>query len=54
MRVVGTVASAMPLLVRAARSGWREVVLQHPALSLTKGARLWVPERLLYPCELRQ
>jgi len=54
MRAVGTVASAIPLFLRSRRDGWREVELEHPALSLTKGARLWVPERSLYPCEARQ
>jgi hypothetical protein len=53
-RTAGTVASAIPLLLRARRDGWREVELQHPALFITSGTRFWVPERLLYPCEARQ
>jgi hypothetical protein len=52
-RTVGTLASAIPLRPRARRRGWREVVLEHPALSFTQGARSWVPERLLYPCPIR-
>lgn len=52
-RMVGTLASAIPLKPRARRRGWREVELEHPALSFTEGARSWVPERLLYPCPMR-
>lgn len=50
MRAVGTLASGIPLLAGARRQGWRAVVLEHPALSFTEGARLWVPQNLLYPC----
>jgi len=51
VRTVGTIASGIPLVAGAQGQGWREVVLEHPALSFAEGARLWVPERLLYPCQ---
>ncbi|HET9931037.1 MAG TPA: hypothetical protein VFQ35_10130 [Polyangiaceae bacterium] len=53
VRTVGTLASAIPLLPLATRDGWREVEFSHPALSFSKRARAWVPERRLYPCTPR-
>lgn len=51
MRTVGTLASGIPVRPGAKRQGWREVALAHPALSFAAGARSWVPEHLLYPCQ---
>ena len=53
-RTVGTLASGIPLLPLVTRDGWREVQFSHPALTLSKSATAWVPDRLLYPCTPRQ
>jgi hypothetical protein len=53
-RQIGTLASAIPILVHERRQGFRAIKLLHPALSASEGTTLWVSERSIYPCELRQ